>query len=446
MPPQPRLRGHFAFMKRIIFFALVIFPFLSVYSLAEDSVCSERRTKTATQRLAEGIAAGPELKESLCGFCAVKVSGDTLLWFTPEKRLVPASNMKLLTTGAALLRLGGNFRYKTVFASEAAPADSVLEGNLYIIGGGDPLIGEIFPYLPSRESTFGKWRKVLTGNGIKAIRGNIVAVGGYFGSERYHPDWSGEDLLSKDGVVPAGITWRGKMRDSIPDGPYAAALHFLEYLSADSSFCIEGQALEGIADSLCKDSLLVLGEVPSEPLRSLTATANGQSDNFVAETLLKTLGKSISGSDDYPSSVKALHKALAPLGLMAASGSMRFADGSGLSRKNYISPSFMVRYLLAMEHSRAGREFCASLPFAGEKRTTLEKRLPKAPYALRSRVRMKSGSMNGVCCLSGYILAGNGKPSDTIAFSLMVNNAVAGNKAVFALLDKIIESLADENK
>lgn len=191
--------------------------------------------------------------------------------------------------------------------------------------------------------------------------------------------------------------------------------------------------------------IFLLGAVPSLQLRDLVRIANCQSDNFIAETLLKTLGKLLGDGDDYPSSIAALRKSLAPVGLMAASGQMRFADGSGLSRKNYVSPEFMVSFLKGMYRSRARKAFMASLPFVGEPKTTLENRLPKRPWTLRHRILMKSGSMNGVRCFSGYILPSSGRAEETIVFSLLTNNAVASSSQVYSLLDSLIESLAGEN-
>ena len=399
------------------------------------------RPRTATQRLAERNDAEGPLAQSVWGFCAVSTKGDTLVWLNPERRMVPASNMKLITTGAALLRLGGGYRYHTQFATDGEVQDSVLTGSLYIVGGGDPLVGNLFSYLPKPDDTFGKWSRILKDKGIKEIQGDIVGDGSWFGGELTHTDWSSEDLRTRDGVVPSGLTWRGKMGDTIPDGPYPAALHYLEWLRADSTIFVSGTAREGRADSLT-----VLGDLQSPPLRDIAGIANRQSDNFMAETLLKTLGKNICGDDSYGKSLDALHKALSPLGLMGPSGQMRFADGSGLSRKNYISPSFMVRYLLAMARGKAWKDFLGSLPFPGERRTTLERRLPKAPYELRHRIRMKSGSMNGVRCFSGYILPGDGSTQGIIAFSLLTNNAVGSNAQVYPVLDAMIEALAHENE
>ena len=175
--------------------------------------------RTATQRAAEEADANGPLSQSVWGICAVNAKGDTLAWLNASRRMVPASNMKLITTGAALLTFGGDYTYKTRFATDGEVQDSVLIGNLYIVGGGDPMIGNLFSYLPSTEVTFRSWFKVLRSNGIKHITGDIVGDGSYFDAIQRHTDWSVEDVATRDGVVPSGLTWRGKMKDTIPDGP-----------------------------------------------------------------------------------------------------------------------------------------------------------------------------------------------------------------------------------
>lgn len=451
---------------RILCLAALLFaPVLPSAFGLQSAVAAPRRPSTATQRLAERNDADGPLTQSVWGFLAVNLKGDTLVCLNPQRRMVPASNLKLITTGAALLALGEDFRYSTTLATDApsfpAPTgnlpDSVLRANLYIIGGGDPLIGELFPYLPSPDETFGRWSKVLSDSGIRRIDGDILGDGSWFSEPQPHPDWNVEDLRTRDGVVPAGLTWRGKMGDSLPDSPSTAALHFREWLGGraqnPAESCTTPPSAPVVmhdigpnrAQPLPLDSLLILGTVPSLPLRDLVRIANCQSDNFIAETLLKTLGKLRGDGDDYPSSIAALRKALSPIGLMAASGQMRFADGSGLSRKNYVSPEFMVSFLKGMYRSRVRKAFMASLPFAGEPKTTLENRLPKRPWALRHRILMKSGSMNGVRCFSGYILPSSGRAEETIVFSILTNNAVAPGSQVYPLLDSLIESLAGEN-
>lgn len=420
------------------------------------------------QRAVEALdAKGGALEHSVWGILAVTFDGDTLACLNPGKCMVPASNMKLVTTAGAYLKLGRNYRFTTTLATDGTVQDSILCGNLYIRGGGDPLIGNLFDYLPEENIPFGKWRKVLEANGIRRIEGDIVGDGSYFSGELRHTDWSSEDERSKDGVVPSGLTWRGKMGDSIPDGPLAAATHFRRWLvqngiEVNGSACelvaggaVYGSFLSGPARggsgvndtpaTVSADSLTVLGTAQSATLNHIALIANHQSDNFCAETLLKAIGKAADGSDDYDTALEALHRALSPLGMAGPSRKMRFADGSGLSRKNYLSPEFLVGVLRAMARTSFYTDYLNSLPRPGRKDGTLQTRLPKAPAAVKNRIYMKSGSMNGVRCFSGYILPSGGNSRKTIAFSVMVNNYVGRQSELAPVLDDLILKLANEN-
>ncbi len=420
-------------------------------------------------------AKGGKLEHSVWGILAVNFKGDTLAQLNQGRCMVPASNMKLITTAGAYLKLGRGYTFKTQLATDGEIRDTTLFGNLYVIGGGDPLIGNLFTYLPKEDIPFGKWRKVLEDKGIRRIEGDIVGDGSYFSGERRHTDWSTEDERSKDGVVPAGLTWRGKMGDSIPDGPLAAATHFRRWLQ-DNGIAVSGRALERHASACPAEGgteperamsvarepqgtlgaeplnnedgqarLTILGIAQSASLNHIATIANHQSDNFCAETLLKAIGKANNGSDDYDTATAALHRALSPIGLAGPSAGMRFADGSGLSRKNYVSPEFLVRLLTGMAKTGVYKDYLGSLPRPGRKDGTLQTRLPKAPAAVKNRIYMKSGSMNGVRCFSGYILPSDGDTRKTIAFSIMVNNFVGKQSELAPVLDNLILELANEN-
>ena len=88
--------------------------------------------------------------------------------------------------------------------------------------------------------------------------------------------------------------------------------------------------------------------------------------------------------------------------------------------------------------------YFASLPVPGTK-GTLENRFPDAEQEFKDRIHMKTGSMNGVRCLSGYILAADGDPAHTIVFSLLVNNCTAPGRVVTDAIDAIITAIAAEN-
>ena len=149
------------------------------------------------------------------------------------------------------------------------------------------------------------------------------------------------------------------------------------------------------------------------------------------------------GLTDYDSCVKADNMALNEMGLKTK-GVCQIFDGSGLSRKNYISADFFVNFLRLMRSSEHGDLYLRSLPSPG-KRGTLEYMFPKESKEFRSRIYMKSGSMNGVRCYSGYILPQDGKPEHTIVFSFLTNNLVADSWMVNPSIDSIIKAPASEN-
>lgn len=111
-------------------------------------------------------------------------------------------------------------------------------------------------------------------------------------------------------------------------------------------------------------------------------------------------------------------------------------DGSGLARHNYISPDFFCRFLKSMSQSRSSAQYLSTLSVAGGSR------MKNCPDSLRRRVRMKSGSMNGVLCYSGYILPAGGK-GDTIVFSIMTNNIVEDPAAVCNFIDALLVKLCN---
>ena len=169
---------------------------------------------------------------------------------------------------------------------------------------------------------------------------------------------------------------------------------------------------------------------------------NFESDNFYAETLFNILPMSLYGQTGRELSEKAVYELLASMGLKA-DGACQMVDGSGLSRKDYISPDFFVRFLRKMFWSPEKDAYIASLPYPGSKSTLLN-RMPDAPVEVKERIKMKSGSMNGVRSFSGYILPADGNDSKTIFFSIITNNITAPTYKVAQILDEIILSLAQE--
>ena len=180
----------------------------------------------------------------------------------------------------------------------------------------------------------------------------------------------------------------------------------------------------------------MLGTSKSPVLSRIVRQTNVLSDNFYAEAIFRQMGEKASGIAVYDSCRVAVYDVLESL-VPGKSEGLRIEDGSGLSRLNTVSPSFLVDFLRAMSRSKAFDAFLASLPKPGE--GTLNTLLPKLTAEQKARLRLKSGSMDGVLCYSGYVLDEEGNPARV--FSFMVNGATAKTAVVREALGALIEAM-----
>ena len=116
-------------MRRTIIFT--IFLLASAYMQAQQTV-------TDIQTRIEAVTEDPAFSQSVIGICARTVNGTELADVNADVMMLPASNMKLISTGAALHTLGPDWRFETNIGYDGTTEDGTLRGDLYIIGGGDP--------------------------------------------------------------------------------------------------------------------------------------------------------------------------------------------------------------------------------------------------------------------------------------------------------------------
>ena len=119
-------------------------------------------------------------------------SGDTLFAITPDSALAPASNMKLLTTAAALHRLGPDYRFQTYLLSDATVRDGTIKGDLTIFGTGDPGISDRF--YGRKDEVFQRLIDDLEAAGIQEIEGDLVADASFFPGPLRDEGWELRDL------------------------------------------------------------------------------------------------------------------------------------------------------------------------------------------------------------------------------------------------------------
>ena len=467
------------------------------------------------QESVKAITADKALTEAIVGICARTGDGRTLIDLDADNMILPASNMKLISTGTALHRLGPDHRFFTKIGYDGQIVSGVLEGNLYIIGGGDPTTCSKDSIAVTQGVLFSQWERIIRDAGIRRIEGHIIGDGRYFDGMPEHPSWQWSDIGTYYGSGPTGLMFyentqsfrasAGKdvgdpvsISPSYPEVPwmefrydcttgqagtgdqlymyasdlspvaeirgtfgidraakkvdctnkfpeYTIASYFADYLKG------KGITSDGPADfRLCTgvkaaamEDLTILGSTQSPVLSRIVFETNHASNNLYAETLAKELGKSVTGSACYDSTYVAVEAVLKELGVDTSYG-FKAADGSGLSRKNYVSPDFFCRFLTAMMSSPHFEDYINSLPSPGSN-GTLAGNMKNSPDEMKARIKVKSGSMEGVRCYSGYIIPTEGCKDETIVFSIMVNNCTAPSWKVRQLLDKIMAALAAAN-
>ena len=194
------------------------------------------------------------------------------------------------------------------------------------------------------------------------------------------------------------------------------------------------------------DSVRQVGTYRSPPLRKIVQTMNHESQNLYAEQLLRTLA--LVNRPDTTS--EELTKGSAALGALAAktelaevgvdTSRVQMVDGSGLSRKNYLSPRAMTRLLESMwvdADSTLRSAFYESLPTGGRE-GTLEYRY-RHGAAAQGNVQAKTGTLSSVSALSGYVETAQGTP---LSFVIFCNHHMADTDAVRAAQDAIVNTLA----
>ena len=476
-------------------------------------LCLGLQAQTLQQKVDQAVKAEP-LKGAVVGVMVQDAAGHVLASREPGRRMVPASNLKLVTTGTALHALGPDFRFETGIGYTGTVEDGTLHGDVYIIGGGDPTIGVVDTVAVKPDALFWRWKSMLKDAGISRIDGRIIGDGRAYEGHLENTTWGYDDTGTYYGagcnalsyyenaidyLVSAGaegepvkVTQRhpdtpwihfSNRTSTAPKGtgnslylyttdlaPYAelrgtysidrkpkvehfankygaltCAYYFWQNLR-DTGWDISG----GYADidrggyvrgadfvpSYKAGTPQVLGQSTSPILSRIVRQTNVLSDNFYAEAIFRQMGEKASGIAVYDSCRVAVYDVLEDLMESDLAG-IRLEDGSGLSRLNSASPAFFVSFLRSMTRSRGFDAFLASFPQPGE--GTLSTLLPKLPADQKSRIRVKSGSMDGVLCYSGYILDESGNPK--FVFSLMVNGATAKTAVLRDALGTLIEGL-----
>ena len=187
-----------------IFKILLTISILSFAGGANQYICAQTNSGNSVQTSVQAMANDPALIQGLVGICARTVGGKEIVSVNAGKMLIPASNMKLITTGAAMHGLGTDYRFTTSVAYDGTITDGTLHGNLWIVGGGDPTLGSKDSIASPLNNVFRQWGKMVREAGIKRIDGYISGDGRYFEGAMEEATWLLEDIGTYYGAGTCG--------------------------------------------------------------------------------------------------------------------------------------------------------------------------------------------------------------------------------------------------
>jgi serine-type D-Ala-D-Ala carboxypeptidase/endopeptidase (penicillin-binding protein 4) len=363
-----------------------------------------------------------------------------------DEPLLPASAQKLVPAAAALELLGPDHRFSTtVLATGPIGPDGTLDGNLLLVGGGDPVLASpVFATQvePERPHTpLSTLADQIVAAGVRRVTGQVVGDASAFADEPLPTGWLPEYLDELDGVPTSALTMDAGRALGIRDGrlvgdpepdPAFRAAAQLSWLLGERGVPVDAGAGSTRAPL---PAVAELARVESPPLADLLTEMMQTSDNQIADQIFRSLGAAV-GEPTWDGSADAARAALA--GLDLDWDGVWLADGSGLSRDNRLTARFLTELDLAMTEDAMDR-WQAMQAIAGQS-GTLRRRL--AGTIAEGRLWGKTGSLRDVRALTGTIAGPHGERRHVTVMGNGLDGPSA--EAVRGLTDQIVLTLTGD--
>jgi len=453
--------------------------------LASPAAAQESPAADLQKQVTELAEAFEKSNKALVGVSVVNLrSQKSVAAFHDGQLMVPASNQKLLTSAAALAKLGTDFKFTTTV---------YLAGkDLLVVGDGDPTLGDPVLAQEANRTIYGDldaWSAAVKAKVGARIEGDLLVCSSRDAFRS--PDWPKAqydrwyaapvaELNFNNNCLDVGFVAKGgatvpvivpetrfiQVVNKLQKGP--KHLWALRCNADDSTVTLTGTVSQAaseplsiavnnpplllgrvLADRLARAGIHLGGSVrlvnasavdlakaqaicqTSTPLANVLRRANKRSLNMTAECLFLRVGDGA-----WPGSARIVTETLAKAYQLRPE-QFTISDGGGLSRKNAVTPGAITQILSGVLKRKDANTFLDSLPVSGVD-GTMEHRLSRLPY--QGRVLGKTGYVAGVSTLSGYILDGAGRPA--YAFSVLVNK-IAGPAEAKKLEEDICILLVD---
>ncbi len=481
-------------MRRLLY--LLLLPLFAVTQLPAADMAGILRADL------DRIFSDPRFADAQWGVEVASLERSEVLYEkNPKKLYIPASNNKILTAAAALIRLGPEYRFKTQVLINGEISNGVLKGDLIVVGSGDPSSSSRIqpkdPFLAFRG-----WAASLKNQGIHAIAGNLLGDGTSFKETAYGHGWEWNDLVEgfaapvsalqfNENLVEIEITPSQELNafasikmDPLPD-----------YLTVDGRVITKASGSQVHVDierNSSKEEVQVYGSLPLKSAAIYRTIAVQYPVRYYLSALKRVLSeegidtssceiKEIRTDRPQSSSLLWIHSSpplselmipflkmslnligetlVKTLGMeLLGEGafskgkeavvntlsqigidkeSYSYADGSGLSRLNLVSADTLTRILACMYRQPCFPFFYNALSVAGVDGTLAER---MKGTRSENNVRAKTGSLANVSAISGYVKTMDG---EMLAFSIITNNFLGSKNAAEYIQDRALKRLSD---
>lgn len=457
-------------------------PLIALFTALLPTTAASALCRADLAQEIDTIAQAPSLKKARLGVLIETEAGQVVYSRDADRYFVPASNVKLLTTAAALSSLGPNFTIRTSVHGLPQP-DRLQTDSLQVVGRGDPTFG---------DDQLDALATQLKAKGISSIS-NLLGNDSYFAGPAVNPNWEWEDVQAGYGAPanslivnanelgftlypqtvgqPLRVEWDDPSLSNqweIENFSRSVATGQSEYIDIGRDLSrpilrVYGQLIAGAApdtasvavpnpaeyfisrfrQTLTRQGITVaqsslttaavngpeLAAVISPPLAQWMVRTNRNSKNIYAEAMLKSLGAR-NAEDATAAGVEAVETILQRLGVSPEL--YKIVDGSGLSRHNLATPQAFVDTLQAMAQSPHAAAYRNSLAVAGTN-GTLRNRLDGIRFV------GKTGAVSHNASLSGYLTPPSYEP---LVLSILINNLDQRGSVLRRFIDDIVQVTA----
>ena len=345
---------------------------------------------------------------------AIRIDGTEVFSSSPDP-VIPASVQKLITAAAALAVVDPDERFVTRVLTDATIADGVLDGTVWVVGGGDPLVmtqsyADSHRRQPQLRTPMEELADDLVGLGIETLRGKLIADESRYDTTRFPETWPQRYITHLNSGPLSALN----LNDGITGftTTLSAAEHPARWFVSTLAdlLRVRGVVVDVEIDvSAAPSGMSEIARLTSPPMVEVIQQMLRESDNTTAELMLREIGLRSAGEGATPSGAAAAERIVSDL--LPDQSRPAVVDGSGLDRQNMVTCSFLAALL---DHVGPDGALAAGLPVAA-RTGTLSHRFDEHPAA--GRLRAKTGLLMGVNALAGFIETDSGM----VTFAQLLN-------------------------